>query len=130
MIYMIREVCLITKVDSVTSFLRCINQASTSSRWKMWWHGSTRTVSPIAKSERHIAQSTCDSCQACSCCCVGQDVEELALASKDSTPRSKSTSHCDVEEVSWLSRCFFSGPVPVHTREGRFLTMSSGARSR
>lgn len=34
--------------------------------------------------------------------------------------------------VSWfevISSCF-SKPVPVHTREGRFLTISSGARSR
>ena len=78
-----------------------------------------------------MAHSTCESCHACcSCGFDAHDVDESPFASNDSASRSKSTSNGGMEGVPCLSSCSFSNPVPVHTREGRLLTISSGARSR
>jgi hypothetical protein len=42
-----------------TSFFEWMSHGSTSSMWKRWLHGSTRTRSPTSNSDRQIAHSFC-----------------------------------------------------------------------
>ena len=127
-----------------TSFFRCINHSSTSSRWNMWQHGNTRTLSPSTKSDRQIAHSSWASNQGRRAGSKpGWEVEGLLSAPSESRPSwagrdsrctlPSSRSICeDSGESSVIGSppSCFSQPDPVQTSHGRFRTISSGARSR
>lgn len=112
-----------------TTFFRLINHESTSSRWKMWWQGSSRTRSPFTNSDKQMAHSTCVSHQG-----IGEwswDVEGNGVLRSDE-PNSRSLSCGSSVERSpcVVDPSCFSHPVPFQTRHGRLFTIISGARSR
>ena len=132
------------KTIKLTSFFRCINHSSTSSRWNMWQHGSTRTLSPLTKSDKQMAHSSWASNQGRRVGSgPGWEVEGLWPVPSESPPswaagdpRHVLPSSRSAFEDSRASSVIgsppscFSQPDPVQTSHGRFRTISSGARSR
>lgn len=130
-----------------TSFFRWISHSSTSWRWKMWWQGKTRTLSPFANSDRQIAHSNWDSNQGwLSRGVTGRDVDasshggirmEVSVGMEGDPYVAAKPSSRWISAETWSGTALassppscFSQPVPVQTLQGRFLTTSSGARSR
>jgi len=119
------------KQEPLTSFFRWISHSSTSLRWKMWWQGNTRTLSPLAYSERQMAHSNCDSNQGW----LWRDVDASSRMTDDFCVGRRPSRSTPAERVSGTA--FASSPpscfsqcVPVHTCHGKLRTISSGARSR
>lgn len=128
----------------LTSFFLCMSHSSTSSRWKMWWQGKTRTLSPLTNSERQMAHSTCDSNHGWFLrSLLWKEVEASSIVDNfwpslstigalARTPCSRSvpTELADTGVSCSALSSFFSQPLPVQICQGRLWTISSGALSR
>jgi hypothetical protein len=120
-----------------------MSHSSTSWRWKMWWQGKTRTLSPLTNSERQIAHSSCDSNhgwflrsllwkeeEASSIVdTFGPSFYTIGALARTPCSRSISTELADTGELCSALSCF-SQPLPVQMCQGRLWTISSGALSR
>ena len=121
----------------LTSFFRLINQSSISFMWKTCSQGSTLTLSPTANSSRQIAHSAWVVYhgrwireEPCSTLSNSSSPSLLTLKVKLLFRAGSVTSPAFEGVLLQGVPSAFSHLVPFQTRHGRFLTISSGARSR